>query len=281
MQLLVTARGYLERFNNYHVATYAASASFFIVTAVVPMLMLALSIVTITPWSTQEFMDMLSTLVPASFAPVLDGMAQELVLPNLTALSLSLVGLLWTSSKGMLGLLDGLNAIADVNDTRNFVLKRVICIGYMLVLILGLVVNLALRVFGQHILGLLSGNLPRVAQIFQGFMQQQGFTMFVIFTLIFMLIYTIFPNKRMKFYMQLPGGAFTSLAWMVFSNLFSVYVNRIGQFSTLYGGLTTLVLVMVWLYFCMYIVFIGAFINKFCPEIFWRIYVAARRGRGK
>lgn len=279
MRVLKTAQYYTKKFGEYHVATYAASASFFIMTAVAPLLMLALSIVSFTPWSTQEFIDMIAVILPESFGPLLDNIAQELVLPNLTVMSLSLVGILWTSSKSMLGLLDGLNAIADVNDTRNFVLKRVICIGYMLVLIFGLLVNLALRVFGQHIQGTLQDQAPRVARVFAGIMEQRGLTLFLIITAVFMLIYTFFPNKKMKFYMQIPGAAFTSLAWMGFSALFSIYVNRIGQFSTLYGGLTMMVLVMLWLYFCMYIVFIGAVMNKCCPELFWRIFVAAKNRR--
>ena len=276
-----TLQYYARRFGTYHISTYAASASFFIITAMFPLLMLALSIVTFTPWSTQDFIEMIALMLPESFAPLLNRIASELMTSSTTALSLSLVATLWTAAKSMLGLLDGLNAIADVNDTRNFVSKRVLCIGYMLVLIVGLLFNLALRVFGQHIQTLLESTFPPLSHAFSAVMQQRGLTLFLIFVLVFMLIYTVFPNKKIKFLMQLPGAAFTSAAWLVFSALFSIYVNQIGQFSTIYGSLTMLILVMLWLYFCMYFVFIGAVLNKLYPEVFWKSFVAIKRWRDR
>ena len=277
MRVYRTFYYYSKKFSSYHISTYAASASFFIITAVFPLLMLALSIVSFTPLSTQDFIEMIAMLLPNSFTPLLNQIAEDLLTSSATALSVSLLVTLWTAAKSMLGLLDGLNAIADVNDTRNFIFKRVICIGYMLVLIFGLLLNLALRVFGQHILVQLQHSAPRVSRVFSVVMQQRGLTLFLIFAVVFMLIYTFFPNKKMKFYMQIPGAAFTSLAWMMFSSIFSIYVNRIGQFTALYGGLTMMILAMLWLYFCMYIVFIGAVINRSYPEIFWKVFVAIKR----
>ncbi len=277
MRAYNTFRYYTKKFSSYHISTYAASASFFIITAVFPLLMLALSVISYTPLSTQDFMDMVAMILPETFGPLLQQFAVDLVTTNVTALSVSLLATLWTAAKSMLGLLDGLNAILDVNDTRNFILKRIACIGYMLILILGLVLNLGLRVFGEHILARLMVYTPGLGRMFSSVMETKGLTLFLVFTVVFMLIYTFFPNKKLKFYLQLPGAMFTSLAWLVFSSLFSIYVNRVGQFSTLYGSLTMLILAMLWLYFCMYIVFIGAVINKNYPEIFWKCYVGIRR----
>ena len=272
---------YGKKFNSYHIPTYAASASFFIITAIFPLLMLALSIVSLTPPSRQDFLDMIMVLLPESLAPMLSSVASELVPFSATTLSISLVAILWTAAKSMLGLLDGLNAIADVNDTRNFVLKRVLCIGYMLVLIVGLLFNLALRVFGQHIQTLLESTFPPLSHAFSAVMQQRGLTLFLILMVVFMLVYTAFPSKKLKFLLQLPGAAFTSAAWLAFSALFSIYVNRIGQFSTIYGSLTMMILAMLWLYFCMYFVFLGAVLNKVYPEVFWKSFIALKRGRDR
>ena len=277
MRLYQTLQHYSIKYGSYHVATYAASASFFIMSAVFPLLMLALSILSFTSLSTQDFLEMIAMVLPGYFRPILQQIAEDLMVSSATALSISLVGTLWTASKSMLGLLDGLNAIADINDTRNFIFKRIICIGYVLVMILGLIINLSLRVFGRHILILLEEHFPYLAGIFASILEQRGLTLFLVLTVIFMLIYTVFPNKKMKFYLQLPGAAFTSLSWLAISSLFSIYVNRVGQFSAVYGGLTMMILAMLWLYFCMYIVFVGAVFNKLYPELFWRLFVVVRR----
>jgi membrane protein len=280
MQNMSTLRYYAKKFGAYHISTYAASASFFIITAIFPLLMLTMSIIGYTPLDAQSFLDMISNLIPSSFQPFFYSIAQSTETSSVTTLSVSLVATLWTAAKSMIGLLDGLNAIADVNDTRNFIFKRIICIGYMLILILGLMFNLALRVFGQHILELLQRDLPRLAMVFSSLMAFRGLTLFLVMALVFVLIYTFFPNKKMRVYMQVPGALFASLAWMGFSSLFSIYVNNFSSFSVLYGSLGMMIMVMLWLYFCMCIVFIGAVINRMYPSIFWRLYVLWKRRRG-
>jgi len=162
--------------------------------------------------------------------------------------------------------MDGLNAIADVNDTRNFVFRRIVCMGNMLLLIAGLVLQLGLRVFGRHIYSELRTAFPALARLFSLLLEQKGLTIFAVITVVFLLIYTVFPSKKMTWYLQLPGALFTSLAWNVFSSLFSIYINHSHRVSFLYGGLSTVILGMLWLYFCMYIVFIGAVINRCLPE---------------
>jgi membrane protein len=280
MQNMSTLRYYAKKFGAYHISTYAASASFFIITAIFPLLMLTMSIIGYTPLDAQSFLDMISNLIPSSFQPFFYSIAQSTETSSVTTLSVSLVATLWTAAKSMIGLLDGLNAIADVNDTRNFIFKRIICIGYMLILILGLMFNLALRVFGQHILELLQRDLPRLAMVFSSLMAFRGLTLFLVMALVFVLIYTFFPNKKMRVYMQVPGALFASLAWMGFSSLFSIYVNNFSSFSVLYGSLGMMIMVMLWLYFCMSIVFIGAVINRMYPSVFWRLYVLWKRHKG-
>ena len=261
-----SAKYYARRFGTYHISTYAASASFFIMTAIFPLLTLALSIISFTPLSTEDLIGALLLIVPKSLWPLATYLAESMMRTSAAALSVSLIAALWSASKSMLGLLDGLNAIADVNDTRNFIFKRIICMGYILVLILGLVVNLGLRVFGQHILELLQRIAPGLAQVFSTLMQLRGLTLFGILALVFLLIYTFFPNKKMKVLQQIPGAMFTSFAWLLFSSLFSIYVNQAAT-SSLYGSLTTVILAMLWLYFCMYLIFLGAVFNNFWPDL--------------
>lgn len=266
MKVWNSAKYYAKRFGTYHISTFAASASFFIMTAILPLLMLALSIIGFTPLSTEDFINALQLIVPTSLRPLVTYLAESLMTASATALSVSLVATLWSASKSMLGLLDGLNAIADVEDTRNFIFKRIICMGYILVLILGLMVNLGLRVFGHHILELLERTAPGLAQIFSSLMELRGLTLFAVLALVFLLIYTFFPNKKMKVLQQIPGALFTSLSWLLFSLLFSIYVNQAAT-TSLYGSLTTVILAMLWLYFCMYLVFLGAVLNNFWPDL--------------
>ena len=279
MKLFRTITYYSKRYANYHISTYAASASFFVITAIFPVLMLTLSILSFTPLGTQDFIMLVSDALPESFQPLFEYVFSAILTSSATALSVSLVATLWSASKCMLGLVDGLNAIADVNDTRNFILKRIVCIGYMLVFILGLLVTLGLRVFGLHIYNKLLGSFPSVARMFSVLLRFRGLTLFLVIAFIMLLLYTFFPNKKMRIFMQIPGALFSSFAWIVFSEVFSIYVDNFSSFSVLYGGLGLAVMAMLWLYFCLCIVFIGAVLNRVYPSVFWRTLVVLKYRR--
>ena len=61
---------------------------------------------------------------------------------------------------------------------------------------------------------------------------------------------------------QIPGAALATAGWLIFSGLFSVYVDKYTRYSSFYGTMTTIALIMVWLYGCMYVLFVGGFINR-------------------
>ena len=82
--------------------------------------------------------------------------------------------------------------------------------------------------------------------------------MLVVFCL---LIYKFLPNRRDRLVKQLPGAAFAALGGLVISWIFSVYLDIFEGFSSMYGSLTTIVLIMLWMYFCMYSILLGGEIN--------------------
>ena len=51
--------------------------------------------------------------------------------------------------------------------------------------------------------------------------------------------------------------------WIIFSFLYSLYVDYNKTYSTLYGSLTHNILLMLWLYLCMILVFTGALLNHY------------------
>ena len=61
----------------------------------------------------------------------------------------------------------------------------------------------------------------------------------------------------------------------MFSLGFSLYLDYFDGMSNMYGSLTTLILVMLWMYFCMYIVLIGAEINAYFEDKFRRLQQTA------
>ena len=87
-----------------------------------------------------------------------------------------------------------------------------------------------------------------------------------LFMLFFVLIYSILPNRRQLIWQQLPGAAFTTAGWLIFSYVYSLYIDHVADFSYVYGSLTAIILLMLWLYICMNIVLLGAELNRILSE---------------
>ena len=79
-------------------------------------------------------------------------------------------------------------------------------------------------------------------------------------------IYRFLPNHKVRLRYQLPGAIFTAFGWALASFIFSIYMDIFRGFSSMYGSLTTIVLIMLWLYFCMYVLLLGGEINLFVEE---------------
>ena len=70
----------------------------------------------------------------------------------------------------------------------------------------------------------------------------------------------------MTFKSQIPGAIFSSIAWIITSYIFSIYVDIFKGFTNTYGSLTSIILVMMWVYVCMYIILLGAELNIFIKK---------------
>lgn len=82
-----------------------------------------------------------------------------------------------------------------------------------------------------------------------------------VFELLLLLIYTYVPGGRRTPRSQLPGTIFATAGWLVFSRVFSFYIVHFWRLSYIYGSLTAVILIILWLYVIINLLFIGAGIN--------------------
>ena len=69
-----------------------------------------------------------------------------------------------------------------------------------------------------------------------------------------------------EFRHSLPGAVFAALGWMIFTRLYSVYVEHFAGLSNVYGSVYAVALSMLWLYCCISIVFYGGTLNRILTE---------------
>ena len=230
-----------RRISGLRVNLYAANASFFMVLAVFPGLLLLLGLLRFTPLEVERLGELLAGFLPEALA---EG-AEELILltyDNISGvtLGLSVVTTFWSASRGIYGMITGLNAVYGTEETRSYVHVRLLSVVYTFAFLLVLILTLMFHAFGIRLLFLQTG--------------------------IFTAMYMVLPNQKNKFWDSLPGALLASSGWLVFSDLYSIYVANFAHLSNIYGSVYAVALSMLWLYFCMAIVFYGGALNRLLTE---------------
>lgn len=249
------------------VPLYAANAGFFIILSLFPALVLVLSLLRYTGLQVSSLVEVLATVIPAALMPTIE----NLVLSTYENSSGALVGLsaltaLWSASKGIYGLLTGLNTVYGVAEDRGWFYTRFISVLYTFAFLAVLLLTLVVHVFGGTLLSLLPISRSPLVKILTGILDFRVILLLSIQTAVFMLMFAFLPNGRNKLRDTVPGALLSSLGWMIFSSLFSVYVERFASLSNIYGSVYTIALAMLWLYFCLSIIFYSAAFNQYLED---------------
>ena len=255
--------GLWRRFSRLRISLYAANASFFMVLAVFPGLLLLLGLLRYTPLEVERLGEMLAGFLPEALA---EG-AEELILLTYDntsgiTLGLSVVTTLWSAGRGVYGMIAGLNAVYELEETRGYVQIRLLSVVYTFLFLLVLILTLGLHVFGTRLLALLQ-------KVLGGLLPVMGLRFVLLLLLqtgIFTLLYMVLPNGKNRFGDSLPGALLASSGWLIFSDLYSVYVERFAHLSNVYGSVYAVALSLLWLYFCMAILFYGGALNRLLTE---------------
>lgn len=251
------------------IGIYAANASFFILLSIFPALMLVLSLLQYTPLTPEDFLDAAAGLLPAVMEPLLAYLVTDLFADSgVTLISISAIAAVWSASRGVYSLLCGLNSIYGLRENRSYLYQRLLCMLYTLLLFAALILTLGLHIFGRRISQYLAARTIPIFRLLLYLIRLRWLVVFLLLTALFTMIFTVFPNRRMKIRAALPGAAASALGWIVFTSIFSFYVNHFANYSRIYGSLSTIAISMLWLYFCMSILFYGALLNHYLD--LWR-----------
>lgn len=246
---------------------YAAQSAFFIILSAIPFLMVFSSLLQYTAITEATLMEIVRKVMPEYVSPFVIALIDEVYNRSMGIISVTAIVAIWSAAKGVQYMTDGLNSVNDLEETRNWFILRFWAVVYTVVFLVAIVLTLIVLVFGNSLRGLISRHVPIIAHAVNLMSHFKGLAMLVILALFFAVIFTTLPNRKLSFLGQIPGALICAVAWYAFSFGVSVYVDYFNGFS-MYGSLTTISLVMLWLYFCMYIMMMSAEVNVIFEENF-------------
>lgn len=265
-ELLKKIKNITDKIAEDHISAYAAQSAFFIMLSLVPILLLLMTLVRFTPITQADIMAAAYELFPKTVSSTIISIVNEVYNQTGTAISVSLLVALWSAGKGVLAVSNGLNTIRGQIETRNYIFLRLRAAFYTVLFLLAIILSLVLLGFGNSISLLVNKYVPVLQYITDFIIEIRTIVMILVLIIFSLCIYMFLPNKRRKLRSQLPGAIFTAFGWTLASFVFSVYMDIFKGFSNMYGSLTTIVIIMLWLYFCMYVILLGGEINDLLEE---------------
>lgn len=244
------------------VSAYAGQLAFFIILSFFPFVMFLLTLLRHTTLTQGAVFEIINDFVPDAFSPYIISWISDIYSrSSSTVLSITAITALWLASKGFLAMIYAFDTIYDRTETRNFIMLRIYAVFYTFAFAVILISTLALLVFGNRIYTEIYPKLPLIGELLLSIISVRAAVSVCILVLFFSLLYKMIPNRKTSFVNELPGATLTTAGWMGFSYLYSYYIDNISNYSSIYGTMTTIAFLMLWLYICMYILFLGAEIN--------------------
>ena len=270
-RLIKSGMAFSRKCREDKINAYSAQSAFFIILSAIPFLMVFSSLLQYTSVTEGMVLEMIQRVMPEYISPFLISLVNEVYNRSMGIISITAVAAVWSAAKGIQYLADGLNSVNDLTETRNWFVLRFWAIIYTVIFTIAIVFTLVVLVFGNSLHGLVTQYVPILEWVTDFLYNFRGLAALGILMLFFDVVFTALPNRKLSFKSQLPGAAICSVAWYLFSFGLSVYVDYFNGFS-MYGSLTTIALIMLWLYFCVYIMMLSAEVNIVFNGCFRRWY---------
>lgn len=262
---------FIDEINRDNIFAIAGQSAFFLILSIVPLSMFVVSMLQNLHVPVEVFEDFVSIVLNETATEYVSNFLGN-VYQNATGISLiTMIATLWSAAQGIHAITNGLNRIHGTYESRNWLFLRIRAMIYTIILFGILLLSMLVIVLGSGLNSMLSPYLILLPDIIEIIFSMRYVIIFLYLTILFALIYRNLPNfsremrREYSFRYQIPGALFASISWFVLSFGISIYVGDFNGFS-IYGSLTKLAVIMVWLYFCIVCMLIGVEINYFYHE---------------
>lgn len=255
-----------RRYKEHHITAFSAQMSYFFILSLFPFLIFLVALI---GWFSLEnlwVMASLENVIPKDAAQIILDYVHELTQTNTSIISVSIIATLWTASKAINALMRALNIVYEVKETRGYFKIRFLGMFYTILFALAIILALVLPSMGRDFFDF----IIRYVHIPQGFIDL--FTSFrwvgVLAFLGFVLgsTHVVLPNTKISFSTALPGTILSLAGWVAISFGFSYFVQNFGRFTIIYGSLTAVIVLMIWMYMSSVILMFGGEINHYIFE---------------
>lgn len=244
------------------ISLLSANLSYYFILSLFPMLIVALALTPYFKIDQQFLLEKIQSYAPGDLGDYLFDMISEVLNnKNNTIITVGIVFTLWSASSGIYGIIIAFNNAFRVRDGRIWIVTKLISVILTALFLVGMFVALALIVFGKQLTYILFHKF-NLDEGYYNLWSVLNYSLPLLFIfLIFVFLYTMGPNLKLKAISIIPGALFATISWIIVSKLFGYYIDHFSSYIKTYGTIGAFMAFVLWLYITGYILIIGAEIN--------------------
>ncbi len=270
---LTTSRSLIALYNDIfdkHLFVFAAGMSYYLVLSLFPLLVSLSSLLGYLPIPHlfEGLLGLMAKLVPGDGMNLVRNIVTDVVSHKHThILTFGLLFTIWTISSGFAAIIDGLDVVYRVRETRPVWKTRPIALGLTLVAGSLLLVAVGLMVEGTHFRSWITSRLEVNPAILGGWRYLRWGIVISLAVLAVELLYHFGPDVKQRFRDSLPGAIVAVLSWIGLSFLLGSYFLHFDNLDSTYGTLGATIGLYVWFYLSGFAILIGGEINFLLAEL--------------
>jgi membrane protein len=264
MGFLTFLRRLYKAHGAHAVSTSAAALTYYLIFSLFPFLFFLVTLAAFLPiaGSVQMLLARVRPIMPKQAMGLVEQHIMSLLAqPHAKLLTAGVALALYSASRGFNAFREGMNLAYGVPETRSFVRTQALAIG--------LTIGVALLVLLGVIALVIGGDAGLWLARHLGIMSEWllvwrwlrwPVALFAVMVAV-AVVYHLLPNVRQRFHFITAGSAFATLAWLVATWGFGVYVSHFGKYNVTYGSIGGVIILMTWLFMSAFIFLLGGEIN--------------------
>lgn len=194
-----------------------------------------------------ELLMLIESIVPESVYDVIQQTVEEIInIPHGGLLSIGFFMAMIFSTNGIVSLIQSFNASVNVEDTRGWIMQRLVAILLVFILALLVTIGIILIMFTQSFMNfLVDHNWMKQDWLYYMVAIGKWIVILAVFFFAYSFLYYLGPARKSKFRFISAGGTLATILSIAVTLGFGFYIDHFGRYNALYGSIGALPVVMI------------------------------------
>ncbi len=245
-------------------ASLAAQLAYYFALALFPALLFVVALASYLPVPViNDVVNAIAPIVPADVLSIIRGQLESIDSGEPTSLlTIGILGAIWSSSGAMTSIVSALNKAYDIPETRPWWKVRLVSVALTIALVVFILLSFTIIVAGPNAGHWLTGWLGLSATFDTVWTVLRWPLTFALAMSGISIVFYYAPDADQDWVWVTPGSIATTIAWVLFSLVFRLYVTKVGDYAATYGALAGAAILLLWLYFSGLALLIGGELNS-------------------